>query len=412
VIAAALQGLLRSGGIDQPTSSADLAVVGAARRTESHLHGTRAAELGAVLSTVARLAATKQLTPARLPALFQTLERNREWWSTGSLLRYGDRVEFAGSELVWEYYPGQGIQLQPLASFGKADGLYTAGPPEYPRLRALLGELCGLAVTRAGATTWEYYFSFDGGSPPWTSAMTQGTALEALTRGYEAFGDQSYLQIAHDALGLFRVTPPAGVGVATARGARYVQYSFSGRTSILNAFLQSLIGLDDYLEVSGDPTASSLFAAGDAEAQAELAAFDTGAWSLYQPGVEDTLDYHTLVIGFLQQLCTRTGAAAYCDEAQRFQSDLHTPPVLVLQTTGLRTRHSGALVFSLSKRSRVGVVATCGRRRILYTSASFPYGRDSFAVRAPAHRGTCSVRMSARDLAGNFARIHWSIAVR
>src|SRR5581483_4577367 len=110
--------------------------------------------------------------------------------------------------------------------------------------------------------------------------------------------DTSYLQLAQSALGLFRSTPPTGVAVATAHGARYVQYTFSASTSILNAFLQSLIGLYDYAKVSGDATAASLFAAGDAEAQSELPAFDTGAWSLYQPGVEDSLDYHVLVTGF------------------------------------------------------------------------------------------------------------------
>ena len=57
-----------------------------------------------------------------------TVDANRQWWTTGPLLSSGQRVEFAGSQLVWEYYPGQGIQLQVLGTFGKADGLYTGGP--------------------------------------------------------------------------------------------------------------------------------------------------------------------------------------------------------------------------------------------------------------------------------------------
>ena len=71
------------------------------------------------------IAAAGQLTASRLPALFATLAANRQWWANGPLLASGQRVEFAGSQLVWEYYPGQGIQLQVLGSFGKADGLYT-----------------------------------------------------------------------------------------------------------------------------------------------------------------------------------------------------------------------------------------------------------------------------------------------
>ena len=110
------------------------------------------------------------------------------------LLSSGERVEFAGSQLVWEYYPGQGIQLQVLGSFGKADGLYTAGPADYPAMEQLLSELIPLAARRAGGLTWEYYFRFDGGAPPWTSAMSQATGLEALTRAFQATDNPYYLR--------------------------------------------------------------------------------------------------------------------------------------------------------------------------------------------------------------------------
>ena len=72
------------------------------------------------------MAGTGALTAGRLPALFMTVERNRRRWTIGPLPSSGQRVEFAGSELVWEYYAGQGIELQELGSFGKADALYTA----------------------------------------------------------------------------------------------------------------------------------------------------------------------------------------------------------------------------------------------------------------------------------------------
>jgi D-glucuronyl C5-epimerase C-terminus len=299
-----------------------------ALRAERHLRGRRAVELEAVIENLHAIAAAGLLTSSRLPVLFQTLARNRTWWTSGPLLSYGQRVEFADSQLVWEYYPGQGIELQELGSFGKADGLYTAGPSDYPLLRQLLSELIPLAAKRAGGLTWEYYFRFDGGVPPWTSAMSQGTALEALTRGYEAFGSVSYLNLAHRALPVFGTAPPAGVGVKTSRGTRYIQYSFapSAHDEVINAFLQTLIGLYDYAHASPDLRAARLFAAGDAEARFELPRFDTGSWSLYQPGVADSLDYHVLVTGFLHELCARTLAPVYCTTAARFDSYLGRPP--------------------------------------------------------------------------------------
>jgi hypothetical protein len=383
----------------------------AALNAVHRLRGTRRTEREAVIENLHWIAASGQMIPTRLPALFETLERNRQWWTTGPLPGSGALVEFTGSRLVWEYYPGQGIELQVLGSFGEADGLYAAGPASYPDLRSLLGDLIPLAAQRGGGLTWEYYFTFDGGRPPWTSAMSQGTAIEALTRAYEAFGDRSYLALAHRALPIFTVAPTVGVREATAAGARYLQYSFAPRVYIINAFLQSLIGLYDYAQVSEDPLAARLFAAGDAEARGEVPRYDTGAWSLYQPGVEDSLDYHQLVTGFLAQLCSRTGALVYCVTARHFQAYLQTPPALQLLTTRIRARKPTTIRFRLSKYSHVGIVIVRGGQTVFLTSASFSYGTRAFSIPALKRRGQYTVRLAATDLAGNFDRIIGTIQV-
>jgi hypothetical protein len=388
--------------------------------TERHLRGTRKAQLQGVTQNLQQMAAGGFITPSRLPVLFLTLSRNRQYWSsTGPLLSYGQRVEFSGSRLVWEYYPGQGIELTVLGSFGVADGLYTAGRSHYAALQGLLGELIPLAAKRGGNLTWEYYFKFDGGTPPWTSAMSQGTAIEALTRGYEALqrdknlSSVDYLSVAHQALGIFKRQPKLGVGVATGAGRRFVQYSFAPARSVevINAFLQALIGLYDYAQTSDDPTAQALFASGNAEAETEVPHFDTGAWSLYQPGQEDDLSYHELVTGFLQQLCSRTNATVYCTTAQHFQTDLQTPPALSLLTTRERARKPLALSFRLSKISRVGIVVLRGSQTVFSTSATFPYGVHSFAVPAIKRTGQYTIHLAATDLAGNFSRIVGSVQI-
>ncbi|MGI8713562.1 MAG: D-glucuronyl C5-epimerase family protein [Solirubrobacteraceae bacterium] len=404
--------LERTHAIDAATYLADTGSYNAALTEEKQLTGTRRAELSAVTETLHTIAASKQLTPSRLPALFATLAANRQWWAHGSLLSSGARVEFAGSQLVWEYYPGQGIQLQVLGSFGKADGLYTAGAADYPQLVQLLSQLIPLAAQRGGGLTWEYYFAFDGGAPPWTSAMSQATGLEALTRAYQATQNPYYLQIAARAMPIFGQAPPVGVNVRTSVGTRFLQYTFAPRVSIINAFLQTLIGLYDYGQVSGNVTAQQLFDQGNAEAQAEVPQFDTGAWSLYQPGVEDTLDYHELVTGFLGQLCTRTGAPVYCTTAQHFSSYLRTLPTLADLTASVPRARSFSLRFRLSKVSHVGVVITRGASTVFSTSASFGYGIDQFTVPALKAPGGYSVRLAATDLAGNFARITGTLTVR
>lgn len=372
--------------------------------TEKHLAGTRRTELVAVTETLHQIAASGALTASRLPALFATVNANRRWWSTGPLLASGQRVEFAGSQLVWQYYPGQGIQLQVLGNFGKADGLYTAGPSAYGELEQLLSELIPLGARRAGGLAWEYYFNFDGGAPPWTSAMSQATGLEALTRAYQATGNLYYLGVASQALPVFTVPPPAGVNVQTALGTRFLQYTFAPGAQIINAFLQTLIGLYDYAQVSGNPLAARLFAAGNAEAMAEVPRFDTGAWSLYQPGIEDDLSYHELVTGFLAQLCTLIQAPVYCVTAAHFRADEKTPPALQQLTFRGRARKPTTLSFRLSKISHVGIVVTQGATTSFQTSAVFPYGVSHFTVPALKHPGTYSIALAATDLAGNFAR--------
>jgi hypothetical protein len=384
----------------------------AALAAKRRLGGTRASELEAVIENLHDIAVAGKLTAGRLPVLFEILDNNRQWWTSGPIPSGGQYVEFAGSQLVWEYYPGQGIELQVLATFGKADGLYTAGAADYSQMEQVLAQMIPLAVNRGGGPTWEYYFHFDGGNPPWTSAMSQGTAIEALTRAYEASQNPSYLQLAHQALALFTVPPPVGVRVPTALGARYVQYSFTPGTSIINAFLQSLIGLYDYAQVSHDPLAQQLFNAGNAEAQAEVPHFDTGAWSLYQPGVEDPLSYHELVTGFLEQLCQRTQAPVYCTTAQHFTAYLTTPPVLALLTQHVRKGSASSISFQLSKISHVGIVVIGpGGNTLFATSATFGYGTRSFSVPALKHKGTYTIHLAATDLAGNFNRIVGTIQV-
>jgi D-glucuronyl C5-epimerase C-terminus len=411
-VSSELTRLLKTGAMTSSQYATYNGAWNAALRTERHLHGTPAKELEAVIENMHNIALAGKLTPGRLPVLFLTLGYNRQWWASGNVPSAGSYVEFSGSELVWEYYAGQGIELQVLATFGKADGLYTAGSADYPEMETLLGQMIALAVNRAGGPVWEYYFQFGGGKPPWTSAMSQGTGIEALTRAYLATHDPSYLQLAHQALALFTAPPPIGVRVATPLGARYVQYTFTPGTSIINAFLQSLIGLYDYAHASGDPLAQQLFDGGNAEAEAEVPHFDTGAWSLYQPGVEDPLSYHELVTGFLQQLCQRTSAPVYCVTAQHFTAYLTTPPALALVTQHARKNKAFSLRFSLSKYSHVGIVVVGpGGHTLFSTSASFGYGTRSFAVPALRHKGTYTIRLAATDLAGNFSQASATIQV-
>jgi hypothetical protein len=407
-----LDALLAFGAIDQAHHDDWRAAWDDARRLLPKLHGVRRANLAAVISNTAAIAADGLLSPTRAPSIFLTLERNRQWWASGPLLSYGRRVGFPGSELVWQFYPGQGIQLQWLATFGKANGLF-AGRVYDERLRALLDEAIGLATQRAGGLAWDYLFRFDGGRPPWTSSLSQGTAIQALSRAAVRVGQSSYFEVARQALGVFREPPPAGVRAATPVGAHYLQYSFAPSLRIINGFIQSLNGLHDFSVLANDLEGRALFAAGEAQARVEMPAFDTGSWSLYRPGKESDLGYHVLVRDFLRGLCTRLqGDAAsdpavpaldpalYCDAAQRFTDDLTRPPVLEVAEARGHAGRDAKIPFTLSKVSTV--TATVLRKGVVVWShtARMGYGRRALSLR-PAKAGPLEVRLRAVDLAGN-----------
>ncbi len=147
-VTAVLQGLLRTGQISETSYATDEQDYIAAKSTVAELGGVRRAELGAVLANVAQMAGADELSASRLPEAFLTIERNREVWAGATLPAPSSHVSFPGSELVWEYYPGQGVEIQWLASFGEGNGYYDNH--ENTDLRQLLAEAIPLAARRAG----------------------------------------------------------------------------------------------------------------------------------------------------------------------------------------------------------------------------------------------------------------------
>jgi D-glucuronyl C5-epimerase-like protein len=390
--------LLAEGQIDQAEHDARRAAYNRVRKAYKKLTGARKAALGGALENAELIAANGELTPSRLAPLFLTLERNRQWWTAGSLLSNGQRVSFSGSQLVFQNYTGQGIQLQVLGSFGKANGLWSAGEDE--DLRSLLEELVPLAADRGGILTWEYYFRFGGGSPPWASGMAQGTAVQALGRAAERLAEPAYRDSASRALGLFETPPPVGVRADDAAGPHYLLYSFDPDMRVINGFLQAVIGLHDFAKASGDARAQALFEQGDAEARREVPLFDTGVWSLYSLDRESDLGYHRLVRDFLERLCERTSADVYCATAQRFTDYLDVPPAVRPLTKKVRAGVDSRLRFSLTKISRVRIEVADGQRVVAVRSATVGRGKR-FLVWRPSTGGEFELRVSATDLAGN-----------
>ena len=399
-----LEKLRAAGAIDDAAYAERRAAYDDAKRTVKKLRGTRKVELRAVVSSLEDVAARGQLTASRLAPLFLTLQRNREWWTSGPLLAPGRRVGFAGSQIVWQYYPKAGIQIQVLGTFGKVNALWSSR--QATALGQAVDELLPLAAERAGGVAWEYYFPYRAGKAPWVSSLAQGTALQALSRAATRLRRQEEVfAVTSRGLGIFERPAPEGVRVPAGAGAHYAQYSFEPGLRILNGFVQSLVGLYDYGRLAADDRAKALFASGEARAREEVPTYDTGAWSLYSRGTvthESDLGYHTLLRDFLESLCNRTELETYCGAEDRFTTYLTTAPVASLATRRLRGGAYGKLKMSLDKISGVTLRITRGEK-LVHTRyvGSLSRGPHTLGWQVPRRAGTYTVTLAVRDLAGN-----------
>jgi hypothetical protein len=321
----ALDGLLAGKEIDQVEHDKRAQDYDDALFIRNQLTGTRRRELNSVIGLLNGFASRGELTKSRLHVLWLQLNRNVEWWGFSDRIPgSGERVRFKSSRVLYQYFPGQGLEFHPLANWGRLSALINDGYNE--NAREFLAELLPMGSERGGALTWEYFFYFGGGTPPWTSGLSQGTALVALVRSYQRLNAAAYLAAAKRGLRIYTLPTPVGVRVKTKRGNHYAEYSFAPRTRIINGFIQALNGLWDVRPYSS--LARSLYRAGDREARLELPKYDTGRWSRYDNsrGTISPLNYHVLLRDFLRELCRRTGTRLYCNKASRFTAYLRRGP--------------------------------------------------------------------------------------
>jgi hypothetical protein len=310
--------------------------------------GTRRSELRASLNIVRGIASRGALAPDVMPMAFLTLKRNADWWATngppgnggppgekGAQGRHcrplrlpkkrrhkkahASRLTFSGSGVVFQWYPGLGLQIQVNGTFAAVNTLFAENTIESAaRAREILDEMLTLASRRGGAITWAYLFPFGGASPPWTSGLSQATAIRAYLKANRT-------GVARSIAALFGVRTPLGVRAPLGRdGNWYALYSFAPAQRVLNAHLNALIALHDLARVTGDANVATLEREGMRAARRRIKSFDVrGVWSRYaQGGPPADLNYHVLNRDLAGALCRRTGEEAICKASDAFAREL------------------------------------------------------------------------------------------
>jgi hypothetical protein len=170
---------------------------------------------------------------------------------------------------------------------------------------------------------------------------------------------------------------------------------------VFNGGLQAVIGLRDAAALLDSRRAERLFERGERAARREIADFDTGAWSLYsERGAEATLNYHSLIGGFLNGLCDRVKKRTYCSAGKRFARYEREPTRIgVTPPRKVRWDRASTVRFTLSKISTVKV-RLWGKRGIsLSRDLTLTRGSHSVAWRPPG-RGRYKLRIEAQGPSG------------
>ncbi|MEO6867199.1 MAG: D-glucuronyl C5-epimerase family protein [Gaiellales bacterium] len=386
---------------------------------------TRRATIRGVRTQTTSLARRKLLTPERVEPALLSVKATTWVMLRGSYPSHEQTVTIPGEPLVFKFYSGRGVQLQPFETLKQGMREINAKTPNVEKAREIADRLLDLHVRRGSSYIWEYYFAFGGPDRPWTSSISQALATEFFWRvGMLAPEEEraSYLDAAWGANESFlRSSRAGGVSTNEADGRFYVMYPFAPAQRILNGHLQVLINVSRYAEWSGNERARRVVEQGLEGAYAVLPKFDTGAWSNYQPGQEADIGYHRFQTEQLVKLGKELEDPTFVDYGDRFSLYLVTPPNLGVRGSSWRTiipsgdgyRDTARIAFDLDKRARVTMVVRDQlMREVLRQSIWRSRGRSVIAWNGKTNSGTIApdgeylVSFTVTDILGNRSTAH------
>jgi hypothetical protein len=393
---------LKKGGVDAATRAADIRLLRRARSLARRLKGAAGTELAAVAASAVRIARTSGYTPERARATFLEVSVNMTELRKGlPPVHARKRID----SLTFERYPGQGLRIQPLATWWFARD--TARHGDVAVTKRLLDKALSLSVPRSGGLTTEYLFPFGSGAPPWSSPMAHSLAMDALARGFALTGDERYRTTA-----LQFAKGVASSDVAAGAPVWFPIYPFDPGLRVLNADLQVIIGLQQVAKLDGAEEYADLAARAAGTAEQRLPRYDTGAWSRYSEQREAPLEYHDLQTQQLDALGKALKDAVFGDYGQTFADYRIEAPAFDVVPGGAKRiypvpadgfRDTFAVKFTVTKLS--SVVATWRRngKKVRDQPLGLLSGGSHSLRWGPgrARPGLYTIGFSARDVAGN-----------
>jgi peptidoglycan hydrolase-like protein with peptidoglycan-binding domain len=260
------------------------------------------------------VAAIQELNEPRALALFSMLARNTSYLAENA--PSPDQPDITDADgVVYRFFPDHGYQFHPIAEFARLNKL--AARKRSNEVERLAHALVARGLPQGRALVWEYYFPF-GGPPNWSSGFAQAIAAQALARSAALLDDEGLEEKARAAYrGIAR-----NLYLSLGGGVWVREYGYTDM-AILNAQLQSLVSLYEFVKITGDETARATTDRMALATRTLLPQFDTGCWSRYSLGGSPaSVHYHTYHVSLLKQLADVTGDPVWGTTASRWQGYL------------------------------------------------------------------------------------------
>ena len=233
-----------------------------------------------------------------------------------------------------DYHGTIGLQYNPIAvaQYGLANYNIFVDTDEPERKERVLAAaewlVDNLQPNPSGVPVWNHLFRWDYRDPlipPWYSGLAQGQGISLLLRAARIAPGDFEAAAAAAFESMTKQIDDGGVLFVDESGDTWIEeYIVSPPTHILNGFFWGVWGVYDYLLVTGDAEATSLWERCLATLQKNLHRFDTGFWSLYElsgtrlPMVASPF-YHRLHIVQLTVMHRLSGLDLFRDFAMRWE---------------------------------------------------------------------------------------------
>lgn len=177
------------------------------------------------------------------------------------------------------------------------------------------------------ALVWPARFDFPvyGLKTPWISSMAQSQIVSVLLRAYQMENREELREMAKKAMATFYipVAEPGGVKYTDAQGdVWFEEYVTSPPAHVLNGFIFSLFGLDEFARATSDNMALVARDSGIRTLERNLHLYDTGYWSRYdllRDCVASTFYHANVHIPLLRAVHLLTGNSIFLHFADRWE---------------------------------------------------------------------------------------------